>query len=77
MQVLAGTVFQNKGHAPGGADPLNGRRGKGKGDPLRKLAEIAVEAGDNGRCLFLRPLPFGPFLEFDEEKAAVGVAHIT
>ncbi len=61
---------------PAGADPLDGRRGECEGVPLRQLAQFAVKAGHDGRGLLLRTFPLVPFLETDEEEAAVGVPHI-
>ena len=49
---------------------------KAKAFALGELAQLAVEAGDDGRGLLLRPLPLVPVLQRDEEEAAVGVADI-
>ena len=53
--------------------PGNGRRRKGEADGAGNLAQFAVQMRHDGLVLLLGFLALGPFLERDEEEAAVGV----
>jgi hypothetical protein len=67
--VLAGTVLKNEGRAARGADPLDGRwrkrKGDGAGDAAKPLGQLGLDRG----VLLFGLLAFAQFLSVMKKKA--------
>src|SRR5262249_15058082 len=69
--ILAGTILHYERHAATGADAGNCRRREGKGAGARDFVKCRVHVLEDGVVFLIWRLAFFPFLQRNEENAAV------